>query len=200
VPRSMPGYKAPDGPYSYNPEKARAILAEAGYPNGQGLPPLTLQLNAMGQENVKLAEVIQGYFADIGVKVNLQVVDWRLHLDTVRDGKVPFYRMGWLNDYPSPENSLMLLTTSGIPPDGENYARYSNPEFDRFYEAGLSAVDPSEQNRLFAQAESIAVSDAPWVFLYDRRDFRLLSSRVRNFPLNALDRRYLKYVWLAPEK
>ncbi len=200
VPRSMPGYKAADGPYSYDPDKAKALLTEAGYPNGQGLPPFTLQLNAMGQENVKLAEVIQGYFADIGIKVSLQVVDWRLHLDTVRDGKIPFYRMGWLNDYPSPENSLMLLTTSGIPPDGENYARYSNPEFDRLYDAGLSAVDPSEQNRLFAQAEAIAVADAPWVFLYDRRDFRLLSPRVRNFPLNALDRRYLKYVWLAPEK
>lgn len=200
VPRSMPGYSPQPGPYGYDLAKAKALLAEAGYPNGQGFPPLTLQLNQMGKDNVKLAEVLQGYLAELGIEVKLQIVDWRLHLDTCRDGKVPFFRMGWLNDYPSPENSLMLLTTNNIPPDGENYSRYSNPEFDRLFEAALAAVDPNEQNRLYSQAEAVVVADAPWLFLYDRRDFRLLSARVRSFPLNPLDRRYMKYVWLAPEK
>jgi peptide/nickel transport system substrate-binding protein len=197
VPRSMPGYPAADGPYHYDPKHALELLEEAGYPEGKGLPEITLQLNSQGKENVKIAEVIQGYFAAIGITMKLQVVDWRVHLDTVREGKVPFFRIGWLNDYPSPENSLMLLATSGIPPEGENYARYSNPEFDRLYEAALASTDSDEQNSLFAQAEELAVSEAPWIFLYDRRDYRLLSPRVRSFPMNALDRRYLKYVWLA---
>ncbi|NUN98373.1 MAG: ABC transporter substrate-binding protein [Candidatus Omnitrophica bacterium] len=197
VPPSMPGYPVEEGPYKYDPLKAALLLKEAGYPNGDGLPELTLQLNAMGKENIKIAEVLQGYLSAIGVKVTLQVAEWRMHLDTVRDGKVPFYRMGWLNDYPSPENSMMLLATSGIPPDGENYARYSNPEFDRLYEAALASVDPAEQNRLFREAERVAVEDAAWLFLYFRRDFRLLAPNVRGFPMNGLDRRHMKYVWLA---
>jgi ABC-type transport system substrate-binding protein len=192
----MPGYPATEGPYRYNPDKALSLLEQAGYPHGKGLPEITLQLNAMGQENVKLAEVIQGCFAQIGVTVRLEVVDWRVHLDTVREGKAPFFRLGWLNDYPSPENSMMLLATSGIPPDGENYSRYSNPEYDRLYEAALAAVDPGEQNRLYKQAEEVAVQDAAWLFLYFRRDYRLLAPEVRGFPMNALDRRALKHVWL----
>ncbi|MBE7489962.1 MAG: ABC transporter substrate-binding protein [Candidatus Omnitrophica bacterium] len=197
VPPSMPKYPRSEGIYGYDPQKARELLSQAGYPEGKGFPALTLQLNAMGQENIKLAEIIQGYLAAVGIHITLQKVDWRVHLDTVRQGEVPFYRMGWLNDYPSPENSLMLLATASIPPDGENYARFSNAEFDRLYAEALAAVDPAQQNQLYAQAEKIAVEQAPWLFLYDRHDFRLLSKRVRNFPMNALDRRSMKYVWLS---
>lgn len=89
------------------------------------------------------------------------------------------------------------MATASIPPDGENYARFSNAEFDRLYAEALAAVDPAQQNQLYAEAEKIAVEQAPWLFLYDRHDFRLLSKRVRNFPMNALDRRSMKYVWLS---
>jgi len=199
VPGSMPGYPSEEGPYRFNPEKALELLAEAGYPQGRGLPELTLQLNSAGRDNEKLAEIIQGFLAGIGLKVRLHVVDWRVHLDTVREGKIPFYRLGWINDYPSPENSLMLVWGKNVPPEGENYVRYMNPEFDRVFEEGLRTMDPKEQNRLFRQAEKIAVADAPWLFLYTLRRFRLAAPEVRGFPLNAGDRRYLKYVWLASE-
>lgn len=196
VPGSMPDYETEDGPYKYDPEKAKALLAEAGYADLAKFPKLTLQLNSAGRDNEKVAEVMQGYFAQAGIDVSLQVVDWRIHLDTVREGKVPFFRMGWLNDYPSPENSLMLLDGQNLPPVGENYARYTNPEFDRLYREALAAVDPVEQNRLFREAEKVAVDDAAWLFLFTMRQFRLVAPEVRGFPMNAGDRRYLKYTWL----
>jgi len=199
VPGSMPGYPSGDGPYGYDPQKALALLAEAGYPNAKGFPELTLRLNKAGQDNVKIAEVIQGYLAGIGIAVNLKVVDWRVHLDTVREGQAPFYRLGWINDYPCAENSLMLVWGKNVPPEGENYARYSNPEFDRLFEEALRAVDPDEQNRLFREAEVVAVADAPWLFLYTLRRFRLVAPEVRGFPMNAGDHRFLKYVWFATE-
>jgi len=200
VPKGMPGYETFEGPYHYDPDRARQLLAEAGYPNAEGLPLLELQLNSSGRDNEKIAEIIQGYMEEIGVKVSLQVVDWRVHLDTVREGKVPFYRMGWLNDYPSPENSLMLLEGHNHPPDGENYACYKNPEFDRFFAAALESTDPAEQNRLYRKAEEVAVADAPWIFLYFLKRYRLVAPEVRDFPMNAIDRRYLKWVWLDNAK
>ena len=199
VPSSMPDYPAEEGPYRYNPQKALELLAEAGYPNGQDMPELTLQLNSAGRDNEKIAEIIQGYLAAIGINVHLQVVDWRVHLDTVREGKIPFYRLGWINDYPCAENSLMLVWGRNVPPEGENYARYSNPQFDRLFEEALKVTDVKEQNRLFQQAEEIAIEDAPWLFLYTLRRFRLVAPEVRGFPMNAGDRRFLKYTWLAPK-
>ncbi|MCA9432378.1 MAG: ABC transporter substrate-binding protein [Candidatus Omnitrophica bacterium] len=196
VPGSMPDYPSEDGPFKYDPTKARELLAEAGYPNGQGFPELTLQLNSAGRDNEKIAEIIQAYLAVIGVKVQLKVVDWRVHLDTVREGKVPFYRLGWINDYPSPENSLMLVWGKNIPPMGENYARYQNEKFDELFEKALSITDIQEQNKVFREAEEVAVQEAPWLFLYTMRRFRLVAPEVRGFPFNAGDRRFLKYTWL----
>lgn len=199
VPESISGYAPSEGPYRYDPEKALALLAEAGYPNGEGFPELELQLNSKGKENEQIAEIMQSYFADIGIQVRLKIADWRVHLDTVRDGKIPFFRMGWLNDYASAENSLMLLDGQNHPPHGENYTRYSNPEFDRLYREALAARDPAEQSRLFHEAEKIAAEDAPWVFLHFLRRFRLLQPEVRGLPLNAGDNRYVKYAWFATE-
>jgi ABC-type transport system substrate-binding protein len=158
-----------------------------------------LQLNSKGKENEQIAEIMQSYFADIGIRVRLKIADWRVHLDTVREGKIPFFRMGWLNDYPSAENSLMLLDGQNHPPEGENYSRYANPEFDRLYREALGATDPEEQARLFHEAEKVAAEDAPWVFLHFLRRFRLVQPEVRGFPMNAGDNRYLKYVWLTNE-
>lgn len=198
VPASMPDYPSEEGPYRYDPEKALELLAEAGYPNGAGLPELTLQLNSGGRDNEKIGEVIQAYLSAVGIKVQLKVVDWRVHLDSVREGKVPFYRLGWINDYPSAENSLMLVWGKNIPPNGENYVRYQNDRFDELFEQALRVTDLAEQNRLFREAEEIAIDEAPWLFLYTLRQFRLVSPQVRAFPFNAADRRFLKYIWLDP--
>ncbi len=195
VPGSMPDYPSADGPFEYDTAKALELLAEAGYPNGKGLPELSLQLNSAGRDNEKIAEIIQAYLSAIGVKIQLKVVDWRVHLDTVREGKIPLYRLGWINDYPSAENSLMLVWGKNIPPMGENYARYQNDQFDELFEKALSVTDISEQNRLFREAEEIAAAEAPWLFLYTMRRFRLVAPEVRGFPYNAGDRRFLKYVW-----
>ena len=90
----------------------------------------------------------------------------------------------------------MLLEGGNHPPDGENYGRFSHPDFDRHFAAALEATDLAERNALYRKAEEIAVEEAAWLFLYFRKRYRLLAPQVRDFPMNAIDRRYLKYVWL----
>ncbi len=196
VPPSMPNYESITDGFTYDPEKAKQLLAEAGYPNGEGLGEITLELNSGGTINELVAEAIQNQLAQIGVQVRLQVVEWTQHLQKIDDGEVSFYRLGWMGDYPDPENFLALMWGKNFTPKGTNYSRYSNPEFDRLFEEGANITDWRRRNRLFQQAEKIAYEDAPVLFLYFGKRYRLVQPYVNDYVYNAQERDVLAGVWL----
>ncbi|MBI3259285.1 MAG: ABC transporter substrate-binding protein [Ignavibacteriae bacterium] len=207
VPPSMPDYNnaGPITGYKFDIEKARQLLAEAGYPNGKGFPTITFQLNSGGGRNLQVAEAVQSMLTEnLGVKVELKEVEWAKHLDEVDAGHSMFFRLGWVADYPDPENFLNLCYGKIVPKDGSaspiNQARYNNPEFDKLFEQAVATVDRTKRLELYRQAEQVAMNDAPMLILFYDADYRLLQPNVEGYHNNPMDRRHYKYIWLNPLK
>jgi len=202
VPPVMPNYNARNiKGYTYDLEKARQLMSEAGYPGGAGFPEITLNINEGGGRNTQIAEAIQSMLKEIGVNVKLQLLQFAQHLDNIDAGRADFYRLGWIADYPDPENFLNLFYGKNVPDNPRdkspiNSFRYKNPKFDELFEKALATNDIVERNRLYQQAEQIAVNDAPVMFLYYDEDWRLLQPYVRGYALDPMHRVNMRYVWL----
>ncbi|SRR5579883_163821 len=203
VPSSMPGYPIDRvHGFTFNPDSALVELALAKKELGvEAIPDLTLYLNAGGGRNTEVAEAIQSQIKEnLGINVHLQLLEFSQLTPRIDDGKAPFFRLGWIADYPNPENFLNLLYGKNIPPSGPstiNSTRYRNPEFDKRFEAAIAEVDRSKINELFAEAENIAIQDAPYLVLYYDEDYHLLQPNVRDFPGNAMFQLDMKYCWFS---
>lgn len=205
VPASMPGYDVNKiKGYSYNLEKARALLSEAGFPNGQGFPEVTLNLNAGGGRNELVAEAIQEMISKgLGIKIKMQVLEWPQHQELLESGKAPFFRLGWIADYPEPENFLNLFYGKNIPKTGPSFinsTRFNNPKFDALFEKALEELDDTKRYNLYLEAEQIAIDEAPMLWIFHDLDYRLIQPNVRNYSSNPMDRRDYKKVWLDKQK
>ena len=189
--------------YNFDPTKAMLKFAEAGYPNGEGFPTLTLQLNSGGSRNVQIAEVIQKQLKEhLNIDIELNVMPWGQHLENLETGKALFWRTGWIADYPDPENFLNLLYSPHIPPNlGDksyiNSVRYKNEEFDSLFAASLREVDVVKRNELYRQADQVAMDDAAIMPIYYYEHYRLLQKNVVNFDINPMEYRDLSRVYFA---
>lgn len=205
IPPSMPEYKADSiVGFTFNLEKARTLMAEAGYPFGKGFPTLTLQVNAGGGRNLLVAEAIQGMLQEnLGIKVELKQVEFAKHLEEIDQGRAAFYRLGWVADYPDPETFLNLLYGKLVPDKGMspvNSVRYKNPEFDVLFEQALSTTNTKERMAIYRKAEQIAINDAPMLIIFYDQDYRLVQPYVENYKNNSMDKRRYKYVWFNKDK
>lgn len=202
VPPSMPNYdyKKIKG-YDFNIEKAKQLMKEAGYPDGKGFPDAVLQINSGGDRNIQIAESIQNMLKEIGINMKLNIIQFAQHLDNIDAGRADFYRLGWIADYPDPENFLNLYYGKNVPKDPNaispiNSTRYQNPEYDAIYEKAIATTDQAERYALYLQAEQIAVSQAPMMFIYYDEDYRLLQSYVNGYALDPMHRVNFRYLWL----
>jgi peptide/nickel transport system substrate-binding protein/oligopeptide transport system substrate-binding protein len=151
--------------YPHDKEKARRLLAEAGYEGGRGLPAVTLYYNT-GLVNRKIAEFVQGTLREIGVMIALRELDWPAYLNLVDRGEAQLFRLGWLADYPDPENFLTVLFHSRNVGSKGNLSRYANPHVDTLLDRADESLDTGERARLYHEAEKIILADAPWIFLH----------------------------------
>jgi len=204
VPPGIFGYDAGLQGYEYNEDLARQLLAEAGYPNGEGLPEITLYFDSR-PPRPDICQVVQQSLARIGVKINLHQLEWASFLEAVDAGEPAFFQLTWLADYPDPENFLfVLLHSSQWGPPG-NSTRYSNPEFDRLVDEAGRITDQEQRWDLYARAERIAYEDSPWLILFWNECTILVAPEVRGLQITALDRPpvlpsvKIENVWFAAE-
>lgn len=205
VPPGIPGYDSESiHGYSFDPDKAREYLAKAGYPNGEGFPPLTLNINSGGGTNEQIAEAVQKMLRDVlNIEVTITSMPFAQHLENLETGKALFWRSGWIADYPDPENFLNLYWSIHIPDSLNqksylNSVRYASAEFDSVFSKALQTVDESERMKLYMQADQIMINDAAIIPIYYYRDHRLLQPDVQNFPQNAMEYRNFKAVYFKP--
>ena len=162
LPPSMPGFNKNLKGYDYNPEMAKKLMAEAGFPNGF---ETTLQVN-QSVLHKDICEAVQAQVAELGIKLNINIVDWGTHLDNLDRGEPSMYRMGWVVDYLDPDNFLYVnLHSSNFGAKG-NYSFYKNAEADKLMEQGRLETDPKKRVAIYQKAEQIIVDDAPWVFMF----------------------------------
>jgi len=206
VPPAFPAYKAENiKGYKFDPAKARKLLAEAGYPNGEGFPKLVHNINSGGGRNEQVAEATQKMLKEnLNIDVEIIKMPFAQHLENLETGKSQFWRAGWVADYPDPENFLNLLYGEHIPPKMSdksyiNSMRYASPDYDAAFTKALATVDDNERNNLYRQADQIAMDDACIIPLFYYKDIRLVQPYVRNFPQNGMEYRDMSEVWLVPK-
>ncbi len=196
----MKGYPAQNvNGYDFNPEKAKELMATAGYPNGKDFPTVTLNLNASGGINQKVAEALTAMLKkNIGVNITFNVIPMSELHPMVEKGQLDFWRFGWIADYPDPSNFLYLFYGKNIIEGQEssiNYFRYSNPAFDTLYEAALLEIEDKKRMELYAKADQILMNDAVVMPLYFNNSIRLINPALRDFDINNMEYRDLAVVY-----
>ena len=144
-----------------NVEEAKKLLAEAGYPNGEGIPTLEFMYNTEGSHKL-VAQAIQQDWAKIGVNVELANQEWKVFLNTRQEGQYEIARHGWSGDYVDPMTFLDLWVTGG----GNNDAGYSNAKYDALVNQAKTEGDQAKRWELMRQAEDILMEDMPIVPIY----------------------------------
>ncbi|MCT4580277.1 MAG: ABC transporter substrate-binding protein [Flavobacteriales bacterium] len=201
---NFPGYdNSVVNGYKFNPEKARQLLAEAGYPNGDGFPSLTLTLSDGGGINTRVAEALYNMFQkNLGIHVNIDVIPFTTIQDKMRTGSMEFSRRGWVADYPDASTFLEMYYGRTVPKDPHafsmvNSARYVNPEFDALFEKAMQTADEKERVRLYQECDKILIEDAAFLPLYYADYVRLVKENVVGLPINAMDYRDLSNVFFT---
>lgn len=166
-----------DADYSYeaNCEKARELLADAGYPNGEGFPVVEYLYNTSDAHKA-VAEALQNMWeTELGVKVTLNNQEWAVFLQTRKDGNYSIARNGWIADYNDPMSFLDMWLTGG----GNNDAQYANADYDAKIQEAKNTTDPAARMQLVHEAENIIMGQ-DWALnpLYFYTQKYMLSDRV----------------------
>lgn len=193
VPPNMPGYRVELAGYPFDREKARALLAEAGFAAG-----FATEIWTQGTDtDLKIAQKLQQDFAKVGVQLAIKSVAWASFLDAIRQPKtVPVLDLGWSADFPDPSNFLDVLFHSG---GANNHAFYADPAVDRLLEEARTVLDETARFGLDAEAERLIVAAAPLIFLYHPITYVMHDRRVHGYAIHPFLPARVTDVWLDPE-
>ena len=192
--------------YSYDVDKAKQLMKQAGYPDGKGFPKIVLTINSGGGErNQQVAEVIQKMLKEnIGVTVDINVVPFAEQIDAYQSGKLEFFRTAWIADYPDPVSFLGLFYGKSVPATMNeksftNTSRFSNAAFDAKFEAAMKEPDNAKRAVLFRECDQILIDEGALLPLFYDENDRLVQKNVRNFPINAMEYRDFTRVYIIPK-
>lgn len=193
--------------YTFDVDKARKYMAAAGYPDGKGFPKLTLQINSGGgNRNVQTAEVIMKMLKEnLNVDVEINVMPFAEHLESLETGKANFWRAGWSADYPDPETFLTLLYGKHVPEKLSdksylNTVRYKSVRFDSIFSAAMQEVDDKKRFELYRMADQQQIDDGAIMPIFYNENYRLIQTNVKNFPANAMEYRDMTRVYIEPKE
>ena len=161
--------------YDADLQKAKDLLAEAGYPDGQGFPPMEYMTND-AKYHKPIAEYLQSAWKELGINVDINIVEWSTFTPTRRNGDYDIARNGWVYDYDDPSNMLNLLETE----NGNNDGKYSNPAYDELIEKARNTADKAEHYALLHDAENLALEDSAMAPLAYENDFWLQTPKLKN--------------------
>ena len=172
-------------PYPYDPEKAKALLAEAGMEN----PAVTFYVTEGGSgmlDPIAMGTAIQADLQAVGFDVKIETYEWNTFLGNVNpglEGKADMAEMAWMTNDPDTLPFLALRTEAWPDKGGFNSGYYSNPKVDELLEAARTSTDQAERARLYKEMQVIVQDDAPWVFVANWKQNAVTSDKVENFQL-----------------
>ena len=192
LPSSLLGYDPSIG-LDFNPEEARQLMDEAGYKDRSTFPRVTISYNTH-EDHKRVAEKVQAQLKKyLGISVELANEEWKTYLQSLKIGKKQIYRMGWVADYPDPDNFMTLMTSYSE----NNHTHWGDPRFDSLIQQAGMLLDEKERLKLYIQAQKILLEEAAAVIpIYSSQSHWLISDRVAVFPLNIMGKISFKEVQL----
>jgi len=191
-PNSIPGYECPEGP-RYDPDRARQLLAEAGYPQGQGLDAVEILYNT-GQDHETPAQAIaEMWRKNLGVEVTLRGKEVKTFAEDKKNQRFMIARAGWFGDYMDPTTFLDLMRKD----NGNNDSGFYHPEFETLMEQAAATLVPQQRMKLLAQAENLLLQDQmPIMPIYYYVNVHAFRPNVKGLYTNARDTHPLKYIYV----
>ncbi len=168
------------------------MLAEAGYPNGEGFP--TLELSYYTNETVKnIVEAMQQMWQEnLGIKVNVSTEEWAVYYENIQALKYDVGAMGWGADYMHPMTFFPLRLSDG----GMNNSGYASPEYDSLVKKAQGETDPAKAMQLMRKADDVLMSDMPLIPLYFRSSPKMMAPYVKGWYITPLNNMYLSGAYI----
>lgn len=193
TPPDILGYTA-EAQLEYNLERARELLAEAGYPNGEGFPSVEILYNTH-EDHRKIAVTVQQMWKqELNIDITLQNQDWKVYLSNMKAGNFEVARFAWGGDYLDPSTFLKIFISDG----GNNETGWGTERYDELLELAAATADREERNGYFQEAEAILVDEVPAIPVYIYNRNRLVRPSVKGWHENVLDYHPYKYISLEP--
>ncbi len=196
IPLGMPGYTPGKVSVRYQPQKARELLQEVGYPEGKGLSPLEFWSAAKSELAVKELEMLKSHLSRVGITLNIQYeTQWPKFQELLSMKKVPMFMYAWYADFPDPDNFLGTLFHSK---SKYNYTAYHNPEVDRLLDKAKTERDYLKRMEMYRKIEEIILDDAPIIPMVNHLFQMVYQPYVRGVEVNAIGGPYIpmKKIWL----
>ena len=201
LPPSFPGYNPDVRGYEYDPEKAKQLLRESKYgDNLDEIPRIVMTVpGSFGAPVSPVMEaVVQSWRENLGLEIEFLQTEWATFLDDLKRKRFQMFGgMGWIADYPDPENFLDVLFHSE---SANNHTRYSNPEVDHLLEAARTESDETARFEIYNKVEEMILEDAPWVPLWHSGSgYALLKPNVKDYYLFPLVIPRFRYAYISNE-
>ena len=181
TPPNTGGYMA-QARFTYDPEQARKLLAEAGFPGGKGFPEFELLFNTSEAHHTIAVAIQQMWKRELGVNVRLHNQEWKVYLSTREAMGFDMARAAWFGDYNDPYSFLSL----GESDNGNNHSGWVQPEYDQLLEQSTITAEPETREDIFQQAEEILMDKMPFIPIYFYVSSKLVDQSVRGWHPNIL--------------
>jgi oligopeptide transport system substrate-binding protein len=182
LPEGLIGYSEDVG-LKFDLEKAKEELKKAGYSSGADVPTIVLGFNTNEGHKLVAENVQQQLRKNLGLRIEVINEEWKTYLSRLNSDPYPIFRMGWLADYPDPDNFLNLMTSFS----DNNRGKWKNPKFDELIKKGASEQDTARRAEIYLEAQRLLCEvDAAAIPLYMGVSHYLIHERVKNFPRNNL--------------
>src|SRR6201996_1934043 len=192
IPMGMPGFDSSQvHGYTYNPDKARQLVKEAGFPNCDNVPEITLHTTVSYRS---LIEYVQGQLEKIGIKTSVEITQGASLRELVSKNGVNFFYGSWIADYPDAENYLSVFYSKNKIPWGPNYTGFNNKQFDCLFEQAYREPDDQKRFALYRQMDKLVMSQSPVVGLYYDKRVNLYQNNISGYSQNAQNLLTLKRV------
>lgn len=197
IPPGFPAYNQNLRSYSYNPDLARELLESSTYAEALAsgdFPRITLTISgSFGAAVPQYLEVMLEQWRSLGIEIDIQQTEWATFLQDVTERKYQMFSLGWIADYPDPENFLDLLFHSE---STNNHTNYSNPEVDRLLEEARTERDRERRFEIYNQVEQMILDDAPWVWTwFSGEGYALIKPEVSDYFLLQMSIPKYRYIY-----
>jgi peptide/nickel transport system substrate-binding protein len=186
--------------HAYNPDRARALMSQAGYANGKGFPELTFYVNGIeGSSAHRACDAIARQLKEnLNVNLTVKLVSYDERRQAVQSGEAKIWRAGWIADYPAPSNFLALFYGNNMESNASivNDFRYKNDAFDALYEQALVEKDEKKRTDLLVKCDQLVIDTAPVMPIMTDDHIVIINARVRDFKATQMETLNLTEVYI----